>query len=69
MPTPRMVGTAVEAARITEEMRRATPEIEESIRRAPRGPAAPPAVPAPSAAPLAPPADPARTANSVGIVL
>ncbi len=41
MITPRVVGTAVEAARITEEMRRATPELEESIRRAPRAPPAP----------------------------
>jgi general secretion pathway protein D len=39
MITPRVVGTAVEAARITEEIRRATPELEQSIRRAPRGPA------------------------------
>jgi general secretion pathway protein D len=38
MITPRVVGTAVEAARLTEEMRRATPELEESIRRAPRAP-------------------------------
>jgi len=45
MITPRVVGTAVEAARITEEMRRATPELEESIRRAPRGPAPPPPAP------------------------
>jgi general secretion pathway protein D len=49
--TPRVVGTAVEAARVTEEMRRATPDLEESIRRAPRPltppppPAAPPARP------------------------
>ena len=34
--TPRLVGTALEAARITEQMRHATPELEESIRRAPR---------------------------------
>jgi len=48
MITPRVVGTAVEAARITEEMRRATPELEESIRRASRGPAPlPPAPPRP----------------------
>jgi len=40
--TPRVVGTALEAARITEEMRRATPELEESIRRAPRAPTPPP---------------------------
>ena len=36
--TPRVVGTAVEAARITEQMRRITPEIEESVRRSPRPP-------------------------------
>ena len=42
MITPRVVGTAVEAARLTEEMRRATPELEESIRRAPRAPTQPP---------------------------
>jgi len=36
--TPSVVGTAVDAARITEQMRRATPELEESIRRAPRLP-------------------------------
>jgi general secretion pathway protein D len=34
--TPRTVGTALDAARITGEMRRATPELEESIRQAPR---------------------------------
>jgi general secretion pathway protein D len=34
--TPRVVGTAVEAARITEEMRNATPGLSESLRRAPR---------------------------------
>ena len=36
--TPRVVGTAVEAARLTEEMRRITPELEESVRRSPRAP-------------------------------
>ncbi|HUG36756.1 MAG TPA: hypothetical protein VML54_07385, partial [Candidatus Limnocylindrales bacterium] len=36
--TPRVVGTAIEAARITEEMRRITPGIEESVRRSPRPP-------------------------------
>ncbi len=41
--TPRVVGTALDAARITEEMRRVTPEIEDSIRRAPRSPSPQPA--------------------------
>jgi len=36
MITPRVVGTAVEAARLTEEMRKATPELEQSIRKSPR---------------------------------
>jgi general secretion pathway protein D len=34
--TPRAIGTAVDAARITEQMRRITPDIEQSIRQAPR---------------------------------
>ena len=38
MIPPRVVGTAVDAARITEEMRRITPELEKSLRRAPRQP-------------------------------
>jgi hypothetical protein len=38
MITPRVEGTAVDAARITEEMRRVTPELEKSLRRAPRQP-------------------------------
>jgi len=36
--TPRTIGTALDAARISDEMRRVTPELEESIRRAPRPP-------------------------------
>jgi general secretion pathway protein D len=36
--TPRVVGTAVDAARVTDQMMRITPDIEESIRRAPRLP-------------------------------
>jgi general secretion pathway protein D len=52
--TPRVVGTALEAARITDEMRRATPDLEESIRRAPK--TAPPLqVPALPSAPSRPP--------------
>jgi general secretion pathway protein D len=52
--TPRVVGTAVEAARITDEMRRATPELEESIRRAPRPLTPPPPVAPPPARPGVP---------------
>ena len=36
--TPRVVGTALDAARITDEMRRVTPEIQESVKQAPRPP-------------------------------
>jgi general secretion pathway protein D len=39
--TPRVVGTAVEAARLTEEMRRITPELEDSVGRAARPPSRP----------------------------
>ena len=49
--TPRVIGTALDAARITEEMRRATPDIDAAIKSAPR----PPSVgPAPPSAPKAP---------------
>jgi len=41
--TPRTVGTPLDAARITDEMRRVTPELEESIRQGPRVP--PPTTP------------------------
>jgi general secretion pathway protein D len=39
--TPRVIGTALDAARITDQMRRVTPELEQSIRQAP-GRLAPP---------------------------
>ena len=42
--TPRAVGTTVDAARITDQMRRVTPELEESMRQAPHPrPTTPPA--------------------------
>jgi general secretion pathway protein D len=43
--TPRVIGTALDAARITEEMRRTTPELNEAIRNAPRAPTSPPPPP------------------------
>jgi general secretion pathway protein D len=50
--TPRVIGTALDAARITEEMQRVTPSIEDAIRRAPRPPSTMPApAPPPSPAP------------------
>ena len=45
--TPRTVGTALDAARITDQMRRVTPELEQSIRQAPRQPPPTPAPPPP----------------------
>src|SRR5262249_50376014 len=36
--TPRVIGTALDAARITDEIRRATPELEDTFRRSPRQP-------------------------------
>ena len=52
--TPRVIGTALDAARITEEMRRATPEVEETIRRSPRQP-----TPLPPPVQVPPPPEPA----------
>jgi len=45
--TPRVIGTALDAARITEQMRKATPELDQSIRQAPRQPSAAPPPPPP----------------------
>jgi len=57
--TPRVVGTALDAARLTEEMRKTTPELEKAIQRAPRQPTnAPPPAPAPAPQAPAPPAAP-----------
>ncbi len=39
--TPHAVGTALDAERVTNQMRRVTPELEESIRQAPRQPSPP----------------------------
>jgi general secretion pathway protein D len=56
--TPHVVGTALDAARITDEMRRVTPELNDAIRSAPRAPTSPPPptpVPIPGPAGAAPP--------------
>jgi general secretion pathway protein D len=52
--TPRVVGTAVDAARITEEMRRTTPSLNKAIDSAPRSPV--PMLPPSSPGPLPSPA-------------
>jgi len=41
--TPRVVGTALDAARLTEEMKRMTPGIRDAVQQAPRPPSRPPA--------------------------
>ena len=64
--TPRVIGTALDASKITDQMRRATPELNDAVRRAPRPPTntpplpvpAPTPVPAPVPAPDSPPAAP-----------
>ena len=48
--TPRVIGTALDAARITEEIRRSTPELEDTFRRSPRQPSATPTPPTPGSA-------------------
>jgi general secretion pathway protein D len=52
--TPRVIGTALDAARITDEMRRVTPEVDDAIRSAPRAPSTglPPLGPGPLPAPV-----------------
>src|SRR5207248_7418494 len=54
--TPRVVGTPVDAQRITDQMRRSTPELNDAVRKAPRAPAtAPPGTPTtPQPAPVPP---------------
>jgi general secretion pathway protein D len=64
--TPRVIGTALDAAKLTEQMRRATPELDEAVKRAPRQPSTRPRSQQPSGAPApapqpeapAPPAPP-----------
>jgi general secretion pathway protein D len=53
MITPRVIGTALDAAKLTEQIRRSTPDLEQSIRRAPRQP-----MPLPPQPPLPPPPPP-----------
>jgi general secretion pathway protein D len=74
--TPRVVGTPLDAQRITDQIRRATPELDQAVRQAPRAPTTsptnmptmppsgvvvpPPPESAPSGIPPVPPAPPAR---------
>jgi general secretion pathway protein D len=45
--TPRVIGTALDAARITEQMRKVTPELEQSFKLAPPRPPSTPTPPLP----------------------
>jgi general secretion pathway protein D len=56
--TPRVVGTALDAARITDQMRRTTPDLEDTMRRAPRPPSPLPPAGVPPVAPPVPPPPP-----------
>jgi type II/III secretion system protein len=56
--TPRVVGTALDAARITEEMRQGTPDLNRAIQSAPRAPTSTPP-PSPGVVPLPGPSAPA----------
>jgi general secretion pathway protein D len=78
--TPRVVGTPVDAQRITDEMRRATPELNDAVRKAPRPPTTTPPLPVvpgavlipvpppPGSAPV-PPFVPERTPSPPGTPL
>jgi general secretion pathway protein D len=60
--TPRVIGTALDAAKLTDEMRRATPELERTIKKAPRAPSpTPPPAAAPEQPTPAPPTTPEPT--------
>jgi general secretion pathway protein D len=58
--TPRVIGTALDAARVTEEMRRSMPDAEKAMRRAPRPPTPLPdsTSPSPATAPTPEPSSP-----------
>ena len=49
--TPRVIGTATDASKITNEMRRSTPDLEDALRRAPRLPGTSPTPRPPAPAP------------------
>jgi general secretion pathway protein D len=53
--TPRVVGTPIDAQRITDEMRRATPELNDALRKAPRPPMTTPPLPGAVPTPAPPP--------------
>jgi len=60
--TPRVIGTALDAARITEQKRRASPQLEETFGRSPMQPTP---MPPPGTLPLAPGAPPPPPATEI----
>ena len=66
--TPRVIGTALDAVRITDEMRRTTPELDHAIRSAPRSPVPvpPPGTPVPGPVPPGAPSSTISPAPPVG---
>jgi general secretion pathway protein D len=62
--TPRVVGTPLDAKRITDQMRGATPELDDAVRRAPRPPSTtpPPGATGPTNFGAAPPSPPPAVA-------
>jgi general secretion pathway protein D len=63
--TPRVIGTAVDAARITNEMRSTTPELNEAIRSAPRSPVILPPPGTPMPVPGTPGAPPSSSPSTI----
>ena len=67
--TPRVVGTPLDAQRITDEMRRATPELSDALRKAPRPPTTAPPLPGvPVPVPVPPPTSSAPAPERMPIV-
>jgi general secretion pathway protein D len=66
--TPRVVGTPLDAQRITDQMRRSTPELDEAVRTAPRPPVTTPSSPGTQVIPVPdPPVTPPAPATPSGV--
>ena len=65
--TPRVVGTPVDAQRVTDQMRRSTPELDQAVRQAPRPPTTAPHSPpiTPPSGVVVPPSAPETTPGGV----
>src|SRR2546430_5383392 len=62
--TPRVIGTAADGARITDQMRKATPELEQSLKMGPPPPPKTPPIPPPH---VPPPPQPPRYRTVSGL--